>query len=546
MGARIAVALLLAIPLGGCGSDDGASKGPGTGGTSSGGTGNGGTSGDGGTGATDSGTGGTPIPQHPPFDWVGVIGTGQSLSVGATATNLSTTQPYGNLKLVDNGPDPKYPIDGADVSNFAAVPLVEPIRDWSNGSGPGYDDGQYPNNVSGETPASGMANQISASWKARPESVGDFVTVHSVVGWSGHPLTDIDKQGGQRAYLASMHEGQAFKALAEADGKTFGYGAIILTHGESDAGNPDYGAGLFVLYSDYNADLKTLTGQSSDVPLLVSQQSTIASGPEGSAVQVFQAGIDHPGQIVCTGPKYAYQYSDDLLHLPAAGYLRMGQKYAEVFDKIVNQKLDWKPLGPKSATRSGAKITIDFDVPTPPLVFDENIAPPHQTQHSAWANGRGFEVRDQNGGELEITSAEIQGTTVVLTLASAPDGAVRVGYAITQDGSDLAGGTVLGLRGQLRDSNDVVGYDSETITCNVENGSTTVTAGSSGGFVGRTGWDIVTGAAGSLTANAIVASQDTDDQLTLSEPWTGASGTAELSFHHDLYNYCVHFALDVP
>lgn len=537
--------MLLALPFAACGSDDGGSGGPGTGGSTSGGGngGSGGTSGSGGTAASDSGTGGTPIPQNPPFDWVGIIGTGQSLSVGATASNLSTEQPYGNLKLVDNGPDPKYPIDGADVSNFAAVPLVEPIRDWSNGAGPGYDDGQYPNNVSGETPASGMANQISASWKARPESVGDYVTVHSVVGWSGHPLVDIDKQGGQRGYLASMHEGQAWKALAEAGGKTFGYGAIILTHGESDAGNPDYGAGLFVMYQDYNADLKALTGQTTDVPLLISQQSTIASGPEGSAVQVFQAGVDHPGQIVCTGPKYAYQYSSDLLHLPAPGYLRMGQKYAEVFDKVVNQKLAWKPLGPKSATLSGATITVDFDVPTPPLVFDENIAPPHQSAHSAWANGRGFEVVDGSGNELEITNAAISGTSVVLTMASPPDGAVRVRYAVTQDGGDLAGGTVQGLRGQLRDSNDVVGYDSETISCNVENGSSTITPGSSGGFVRRTGWDLVSG--GSLSANAIVLSQDSDDQLTLSEPWTGASGTVELSFHHDLYNYCVHFALDV-
>jgi hypothetical protein len=487
--------------------------------------------------------GGTPLPQHPPFDWVGVIGTGQSLSVGATAENLSTSQPYGNLKLVDDGPDPKYAIEG-DVSTLKAVPLVEPIRDWSNGSGPGYDDGQYPNNVSGETPASGMANQISASWAARPESVGEYVTVHSVVGWSGHPLIDIDKQGGQRAYLASLHEGEAWKALATAGGKSFGYGAIILTHGESDAGNPEYGDGLWTLYQDYNADLKSLTGQSTDVPLLVSQQSTIATGASGSAVQVFEAGNDHPGQIVCTGPKYAYQYSPDLLHLPAPGYLRMGQKYAEVFDKIVNQKLDWKPLGPKSATRSGATITIEFDVPTPPLVFDENIAPPHQSVHTAWANGRGFEVIDQAGSELEIAGAEIQGASVVLTLTSPPEGPVRVGYALTQDSGDLAGGTVQGLRGQLRDSNDVVGYDAETITCNVENGSATISAATAGGFARRTGWDVVSG--GSLSPTAIVVSQDSDDQITLSEPWQGASGTAELSFHHDLYNYCVHFALDVP
>jgi hypothetical protein len=34
--------------------------------------------------------------------------------------------------------------------------------------------------------------------------------------------------------------------------------------------------------------------------------------------------------------------------------------------------------------------------------------------------------------------------------------------------------------------------------------------------------------------------------LTMSAPWPGATGTASLSFRHDLANYCVHFAMAVP
>jgi len=75
-------------------------------------------------------------PPKAPFDWVGVIGTGQSLSVGATAGKISTTQPFTNLKLVDNGPDPKYPIDSSGMPQWAAVPLVEPIRTSVPGSAP--------------------------------------------------------------------------------------------------------------------------------------------------------------------------------------------------------------------------------------------------------------------------------------------------------------------------------------------------------------------------------------------------------------------------
>ena len=64
------------------------------------------------------------VPAAPvaPFDWVGVLGTGQSLSVGVTSTAMSTTQPFHNLKLVDTGPDPKYPIDGSPTAKRATTP----------------------------------------------------------------------------------------------------------------------------------------------------------------------------------------------------------------------------------------------------------------------------------------------------------------------------------------------------------------------------------------------------------------------------------------
>jgi hypothetical protein len=37
-----------------------------------------------------------------------------------------------------------------------------------------------------------------------------------------------------------------------------------------------------------------------------------------------------------------------------------------------------------------------------------------------------------------------------------------------------------------------------------------------------------------------------DGQITLSQPWPGASGAADLAMHHDQHNYAVHFELPVP
>lgn len=533
--------------VGGCTEGDDPDS-PGSGASSSGAAGASGGQGQGGagTGGGDGGTGGEPPPPTLPFDWVGVIGTGQSLSVGAASQPMSTEQPFGNLKLVDNGADPKYPIEpNTGAPQWEAVPLVEPFRVGVPGAGPGYGDGQYPNSVGGETPHSGMANTLSQLWEQRGGE-GEYVTVHSNVGWSGHCLADIDKVGGQRGYAASINEANVFKALAAEAGKTFGYGGIILTHGECDGGNGNYGAGLFQLWQDYNTDLKAITGQQSDVVLLVSQQSTVAqNNPGNSAVQVWRAGVDHPGQIVCVGPKYQYEYAGDLIHFEAPGYQRLGQKYAEVFDLVVNQKQDWKPLQPNEITRAGSTLIIAFDVPDPPLVWEEHISAPHTQVNTEWANGRGFEVRGPGGEALEIESAEIDGATVVLTLAAEPPaGTLSVAYAITQDGAGLQGGTDQGMRGQLRDSNPFVGWDAETIEVQVTQGSATIQPATSGGFVRRAGRDIVSGAG--VEEGTIVLTQDGSDQLTLSAPWAGASGTATLDFRHDAYNYCVHFAMDVP
>jgi hypothetical protein len=73
---------------------------------------------------------------------------------------------------------------------------------------------------------------------------GDYISAHSLVGWFGRCLKDINKEGGQRAYPASLNEARVWKQLAQAANTTFGVGGIILTHGECDSNTADYGTGL--------------------------------------------------------------------------------------------------------------------------------------------------------------------------------------------------------------------------------------------------------------------------------------------------------------
>jgi hypothetical protein len=521
-----------------------------SGGTSSGGageSGSGGVAASGGAGAASaagtSSYGGAHNPESP-SDWVGIVGTGQSLAVGWDGPLVSDTQPFDNLKLEDSGPDPKYPIEESAAAVWSAIPLVEPIRSHVPGSGPGYSsNGQYPNNIwgvgdsYGESPHSGMANTLSALWDERGEP---YVTAHTEVGEGGVGIAALSK--GTRSYAAALNETRVFTELATAAGKSYGVSGIIFTHGETDAGNPNYGQAIYQLWQDYNADLKQVTGQSTDVVMLGSQQSSFSSGygeSYGSAVQLWKAGADHPGQIVCTGPKY--QYGGYGLHMPASGYERLGEKYAEVFDLIVNQGVDWKPLGPKSVSRDGSVITLELDVPNPPLAWDENLAKPHQVAHTAWSEGRGFEVLDAEDNELAIASVAIEGNSVIITLESDPgSGSLTLGYGLTQDtGDGYQGGTALGPHGQLRDSDDFAGYDVETVELDVTNGSASI----SGLSARRAALDRVNGEG--LPEGTVLLGMAWGNG-TLSAPWSGATGKAELTFRHNHYNYCVHFAIEVP
>jgi hypothetical protein len=431
--------LLLALPLtvAGCGSDSestsgtgGGNDGPGAGGAA------------GGPGAVSG------------WDWNGIIGTGQSLAVGTTPVT-SDTQPYGNLKL-SLGSSTVPPFD-PDSGELSMVPLVEPIRPPGSGF-----PRPYPDNIWGETPHSAMANQITALVQAEPG--GDYVSVHSVVGESGQGMSEIEKGAVDtgttgRAYAASLFEVEAISRLAAESEHTYGVGAVVLTHGETDAGNGTYDDQIVQMWSDYNADISALTGQTRSIPLLVSQQHSYptTAGTRSVATQIqWELGLQHPGDVVCTGPKYQYEGDDDGIHLTSRGYRQLGEKLGQIYYQMVVLRQVWQPLQPVRAERDGTHtIVVTFQVPVPPLVWNEDMPSPHQDYLTEWSLGRGFEVRAR-ATEYVITSVEIVGDTVAITCDSdLPESDLMVGYAVTSDGTPMAGGSH--RWGQLRDSDPLVG-----------------------------------------------------------------------------------------
>jgi|GEM_PF-1437459 lysophospholipase L1-like esterase len=394
------------------------------------------------------------------WDWVGVVGTGQSLAVGQNGNPpKSKTQPYGNLKLSTG--TLAWPID-PNAASLAMVPLTEPVGRLSTNY-----PSAWPDNIAGETMHSCMGNQITASVKAA--SNRNYVSVQGEFGENGQCMTYLRKGAvpngvNGRAFQATLIETQAITRLAVAAGKTYGVGAIAIVHGECDAGNAAYEDALVQLWSDYNTDLRAITGQTQSIPLLVSQQNS-TNEHSASTLAQWKVGVDHPGDFVCVGPKYQYQ-SGDGTHLTVDGYQQLGEKFGQVFFERVVQGHDWQPLQPTSIERNGRVITLHFHVPAPPLLWDNVMQPPHQNAMTEWALGKGFEVSG-GGKRIAISSAEILcdniGNTVEITVAEdLPAGAI-VSYALFGDGAPrsipVAGTPRWGL---LRDSDPFVGSSTQT------------------------------------------------------------------------------------
>jgi lysophospholipase L1-like esterase len=398
-----------------------------------------------------AGAGVTP-PLRQPWDWVGVIGTGQSLAVGeAGLPARSTTQPYGNLQL---STDPlEWPIDPEDEA-LTLEPLIEPIGRPATGY-----PSSWPENISGETIHSSMANQITALAMAAEDR--DYVGVHGQFGENGQCIARLRKDATEdgvngRAYAASLVATQAVTRLAASAGKTYGVAALTVVHGECDAGNGAYEDELVQLREDYDADVKAITGQTEDLLMLLSQQNSTNDRAASTRAQ-WQVGLDHPDQFVCVGPTYQYRTATDGTHLRVGGYQKLGEKFGQVYFERVVLGRDWRPLHAVGVERSGRTIRVRFHVPVPPLVWDDVLQSPHPTR-SAWAGGKGFEVRS-GSTDVVIDSVAIECDSVVITVADElPGSGVRVSYAMYAEPEDRSvpepGTPRWGL---LRDSDPFVG-----------------------------------------------------------------------------------------
>ncbi|MFW2801559.1 sialate O-acetylesterase [Acinetobacter baumannii] len=343
---------------------------------------------------------------------------GQSLSRGGNQHLpgwISTTQPLSNLAFTG----------GSIPTNFDSfVPLTE-----------GYS----------ETPCSGCANH--AAYLASVENgiaPENGVYLASTAGVGGAHLRQLIK--GTTNYTNMLQHITAGHTLSAAQNKSHALEAILWAQGEANLGlNIDldvYSVMLPQFFNDIKADALAITGGTNPIRIISYQLSTRIGLSE--VVCKTQFDLAKRREIAISCPTYLFEYDDfDSVHFLPASYKWMGAYYGRALKQWVKDKRypDW--LEPLSATIVGKTITVHFDVPTAPLVFDTVLLAPTQDNGFAVSDGTNL---------LAIESMTANQTSVTIELVDVPLDIsllkVRYGLDYLGTGKPIADGK----SGNLRDS----------------------------------------------------------------------------------------------
>jgi hypothetical protein len=351
---------------------------------------------------------------------VGVVLYGQSLALGTQgAPALTSTAAFPGEVFVLN-------------------PAADLLCDAREGRGCGWPDVESPRTAIVET------------WR-RLRGEGRFVmTSH---GQGSTAIAELSR--GSAAYGALLDRIERTKTLLDGD---YVVPAVAFVHGPADEGNDDYATRLAVLAEDLDRDIRAITGQTSRVHLFIDQTSSWTRPPTPHAPNVtlaqLAACLEHR-HIHCVAPQYDLDFTEDRLHLVAASYRALGER----FGAAMHQRFDrCEPSdAPYVETAIGADV-IDVRYNTP-VVVDLARCPKQP--------GFGFElVKDgelrsirrvtaTSDDRLRIETADACGAQLRYAFTGEPSG----GGGCREDGARAPAGNVHGERAALTQSIRVVCAD---------------------------------------------------------------------------------------
>jgi len=350
-----------------------------------------------------------------------LLSYGQSLSIGSRGfPEISVSQPYANVSF-SGGPradDGVFTSAGALIENSDTSPL-------------------------GETVCSGAAN-YACTIAAIENGVNpnSHVIFASAAGVGGQSITSLNKGSAYYDYKLLAHASAAHGINAD-----HAVQVVAWEQGEADLDarmtRGAYLSHLLTLQADSEIDIKAITGQNSP-PFFITYQTSYGARVHKDIALAQLDAVKSSNRFYMSTPCYILPFYTDNVHLTNVGYKLLSSYIGRAYKQLVidGRKPDY--LEPVSASLKDNVVTVKFNVPKAPLVFDTTLM--------AATTDNGFCVKDGVGATLGIASMSTSEDSVIITLSSAPAGDVVVRYALDYVAPSI---TAAGCgSGNLRDSTD--------------------------------------------------------------------------------------------
>lgn len=349
-----------------------------------------------------------PDPSKEPHHYTHIIINGQSLSTGHQSwPAISTENVPGNYMMGS-----QVWINYSNSTTGELNPLVSKV------AAPFVNDphSRVDNNLA-ECPVVAAANHIK---KANP---GIDRTITTSVGTSGMSIEQLSKESETTVlyqdFLSALNT--AMRNMRK-ENSTVECPAIFWMQGEFNYDpNPDKGLYpgvpnttskngykelLIKLKNNMQDDVVRKYGQSYR-PVLITYQTGAQYVRDSLSISMAQVeAANEYDDIYCAGP--VYQMPDRGGHLDPNGYRWYGEMLGKVYQQVVVEKKDFKPLQPVLIKRGNKanQVIVKYHVPCPPLKFDTNLLPEIQNYGFAVYTGAYNSKQREVISSVEITAAD--------------------------------------------------------------------------------------------------------------------------------------------
>ena len=374
-----------------------------------------------------------------------VIITGQSLAIGAEGKPALTTVcpiKYEGKAFMFNGGCRLPNMEGSDsvTSKYTESTYMSAFTSLQE-----LDSQEIYVNSKGETVASNAGETIGSwlgYWVA--DKLGRKVLV-SNHGYGGKPYRELKK--GTVPYDNSIRAIHRAKQLCKQFNMNYEVMCICVVHGEADQAEKcsaeTYKEYLNAWQSDYETDIKAITGQTNDIPMFISQTGANYGYDLDVSNGVFMASVTNP-KIKLVVPQYAYPLEYVSVHMKNVGYRLLGEYFGNSIFRHF-KGLGSNAIYPTKSVCSGNNITITFHANASKLVLNNFI--------SVADGNYGFAIEDSNGTSITSVSCTEDSPKVTVTLSGNPslDAQISYAYKVYPEVANRNPGYKTGIRGCLSD-----------------------------------------------------------------------------------------------